>query len=95
LRGQRRRGLAEIREARMGSSESHEVAAAERPPARLPPPLDGAERTAPWPVAERFLGLSDEQLGAVDPVVLNLAVARGIPAPCLEMLAWRVVSCAN
>jgi hypothetical protein len=34
----------------------------------------------PWPAAERFVGLTEEELAAVDPVVLNLAVARGIPA---------------
>jgi hypothetical protein len=33
-----------------------------------------------WPAAERFLGLSNEELGRVDPVVMNLAVAKGIPS---------------
>jgi hypothetical protein len=37
-------------------------------------------RPGPWPAAERFLGLSDEELSAIDPVVMNLAVAKGIPA---------------
>ena len=54
-----------------------------------PPPQNGTHddaRNAPhqggesWPVAERFLGLSNEELGRVDPVVMNLAVAKGVPS---------------
>jgi hypothetical protein len=33
-----------------------------------------------WPTLESFLSLSNEELGKVDPVVLNLVVAKGIPA---------------
>ena len=33
-----------------------------------------------WPTPEQFLGLSNEELGKVDPVVMNLAVAKGIPS---------------
>jgi len=40
-------------------------------------PRGGGE---PWPAAERFLGLSNTELGRVDPVVMNLAVAKGIPS---------------
>ena len=31
-----------------------------------------------WPTAERMLGMSNEELGQVDPVVMDLAVAKGI-----------------
>ena len=34
----------------------------------------------PWPTAESFLSLSNEELGKVDPLVMNLAVAKGTPA---------------
>jgi hypothetical protein len=33
-----------------------------------------------WPTAEQLLGLSNDELGQVDPVVMNLAVAKGIPS---------------
>ncbi len=32
-----------------------------------------------YPTVDQLMGLSDEELGRVDPVVVNLAVARGIP----------------
>lgn len=35
--------------------------------------------TTSYPTAEQFIGYSAEELAKVDPVVLNLAVARGIP----------------
>ena len=33
-----------------------------------------------WPTAEQLVGLSNEELARVDPVVMNLAVAKGIPS---------------
>lgn len=33
-----------------------------------------------WPSAERIIGLSNEELRGIDPVVLNLVVAKGIPS---------------
>ena len=35
---------------------------------------------ASWPTVDQLLSLSNEELGSVDPVVMNLAVAKGIPA---------------
>lgn len=33
-----------------------------------------------WPTLRDFLGMSDEELDAVDPVVMNLVIAKGIPS---------------
>jgi hypothetical protein len=46
-------------------------------------PTEPRERPAEpvsWPAAERFLGYTDDELRTVDPVVLNLVVAKGIPS---------------
>ena len=40
-------------------------------------PRQGAR---PWSAAEQLLGLSNVELGEIDPVVMNLVVARGIPS---------------
>ena len=45
----------------------------------LPKQLPKQDRSS-WPTAEQFLGMSNEELGRVDPVVMNLAVAKGIPS---------------
>lgn len=33
-----------------------------------------------WPTVDQLLSLSNEELGSVDPVVMNLVVAKGVPA---------------
>ena len=52
-----------------------EVLANGEPKQRLP---EAAHES--WRKAEQFLALSDEELSQVDPVVMNLVVAKGIPA---------------
>jgi hypothetical protein len=42
--------------------------------------MDSLGDSQSWPRAERLLGLSDEELRQVDPVVMNLAVCKGIPS---------------
>ena len=41
---------------------------------------DAMRDAAAWPTVDQFLSLSNEELGGVDPVVMNLVVAKGIPA---------------
>ena len=35
-----------------------------------------------WPTVEKYLAMPNEEMGTVDPVVMNLVVAKGIPAAC-------------
>ena len=38
------------------------------------------ERSRSWPTVDELLSLSNDELGNVDPVVMNLVVAKGVPA---------------
>jgi hypothetical protein len=55
---------------------------ASRRNARIPDEQEPALRPAraSWPTVEKFLAVPDAELRSVDPVVMNLVVAKGIPA---------------
>jgi hypothetical protein len=61
------------------AQRQHETASAEQdhPAQQLERQLR-ADEPILWPRAERFIGLPSEELRRIDPVVLNLAVAKGI-----------------
>ena len=47
-----------------------------------------------WPKLRQLLGLSNEELASVDPVVMNLVVATGIPS-LAQLNISRYVTLAN